>query len=95
MPHYNNQGSPKHWISDPVPGQLFAGQTCSSGEAPANGTCSRLVVLSAGSVYLIPVGKDDADEVLWDAAALRGDVIDQQCDGIGSSSSATVNAQFG
>ena len=85
---------PTDWINNPAEG-LFAGQTLASGDvAPDGATAKRLLVLSGGDLYLVPPGKTATAGVLFKTAAVAGDVIDQQCDGIGTSSTCTVVAQF-
>lgn len=75
------------WLNQPTPGSTYASQ----GKAA---TARRLRVTAAGDLYLIPPGGTAADDVLFGAVA-AGEVIDQFHDGVGASTTATVDtAQF-
>ncbi len=53
-------------------------------------TARRLRITTAGDLWLIPPGGTDVNEAIFGTVA-AGEVIDQQHDGVGSSTNCTVD----
>jgi hypothetical protein len=91
----DRQAVPNDWLTAPSEGALFAGQTLASGKvAPDNATCKRIVITSAGDLYLIPIGLPSLVDGASFGSVVAGQQIDQQCIGIGNDNSAGVTVQF-
>lgn len=85
--HTNAIGSGTHWLNTPTVATLFKDQ-----DRPA--TARRIIVLTAGALWLIPVGAAAAGEVRFGSVDVPAGQYDVQCDGIGASNTAVVIAQF-
>jgi hypothetical protein len=53
-------------------------------------TARRVTCEGAGNLYLIPPGSTTAAGVLFFTGAVAGQVFDQQCDGIGTSTTCSA-----
>lgn len=87
MPHTTNIGSGRDWLNTPTVATLYKDQNRPQ-------TARRIVVLTAGELWLIPVGGAPADERQFGSVEIPAGQYDEQHDGIGASNTAVVIAQF-